>query len=75
MVVIPHTTAVRGNRWEHACPKSFLLPGAFHLQQIQPVSLPRLERRLGELESGEFQILTIKLVKLLHLATASPLPS
>ena len=33
MVIIPHTTAVRGNRWEHNCPKPFLRAGIFHLQQ------------------------------------------
>ena len=37
------------NRWEFSLPKPFLKPGAFHLQQVQPVSLPRLERRLGVL--------------------------
>jgi mRNA interferase MazF len=42
VVVVPHTTAVRGNRWEVSIPKPFLEPGAFHLQQVQPVSLPRL---------------------------------
>jgi mRNA interferase MazF len=40
LIVIPHTTAIRGNRWEASIPKSFLKPGAFHLQQIQPLSLP-----------------------------------
>ncbi len=29
---LPHTTALRGNRWEVEIPKSFLKPGAFHLQ-------------------------------------------
>ena len=70
IVVIPHTTAVRGNRWEHACPKPFLQAGVFHLQQIQPVSLPRLERKLGELSKEEFQALANRLVKLLHLSPA-----
>lgn len=67
MVVIPHTTAVRGNRWEHSCPKPFLFPGVFHLQQIQPVSLPRLERKLGELNSAEFRQIALHLIRLLNL--------
>jgi mRNA-degrading endonuclease toxin of MazEF toxin-antitoxin module len=54
MLVIPHTTAVHGNRWEFACTKSFLKSGVFHLQQIQPVSLNRLEAKLGALTSDEF---------------------
>jgi mRNA interferase MazF len=68
IVVVPHTTAIRGNRWEYSIPKPFLRPGAFHLQQIQPVSLPRLQRRLGVLAAQEFQGLATKLSQLLHLS-------
>ncbi|HEY3914224.1 MAG TPA: type II toxin-antitoxin system PemK/MazF family toxin [Verrucomicrobiae bacterium] len=47
LIVIPHTTAVRGNRWELEVPKPFFnKPGVFHLQQIQPISLARFESRL-----------------------------
>lgn len=67
IVVIPHTTSLRGNRWEQHCPKPFLQAGAFHLQQIQPVSLPRLERRLGVLTESEFKAIGSRLVKLLNL--------
>jgi mRNA interferase MazF len=67
MVVVPHTTALRGNRWEFAIPKTFLKPGAFHLQQVQPVSLPRLERKLGALTLEEFERLGKTLARLLHL--------
>ena len=55
VLVIPHTTAIRGNRWEFTCKKSFLKPGVFHLQQIQPVSLNRLETKLGALTTNEFE--------------------
>lgn len=67
MVVIPHTTALRGNRWEHVCDKPFLRPGAFHLQQIQPVSLPRLEHKLGELTTAEYKALANQIIGLLNL--------
>jgi mRNA interferase MazF len=67
MLVVPHTTAVRGNRWEFACTKSFLKSGVFHLQQIQPVSLNRLEIKLGALTSDEFQKLGKQLAALLKL--------
>jgi mRNA interferase MazF len=53
VTVLPHTTAVRGNRWEYTCHKSFLRPGVFHLQQVQSVSIAKLVRRLGELDSAE----------------------
>ena len=32
VTVLPHTTAVKGNRWELNIPKPFLKPGAFHFQ-------------------------------------------
>lgn len=67
VVVIPHTTAVRGNRRELPVPKRFLKPGLFHLQQIQPISLVRLERRLGTLSGDEFQRINDALVRLLKL--------
>ncbi len=55
VTVLLHTTALRGNRWELAIPKPFLKPGAFHLQQIQTISVARLERRLGVLTETEMQ--------------------
>jgi len=67
VVVIPHTTAVRDNRWERDIPKPFLQPGVFHLQQVQPVSLPRLERKLGTLAPEEFNRAGLALLSLLHL--------
>jgi mRNA interferase MazF len=67
VLVIPHTTAIRGNRWEFSCRKSFLKPGVFHLQQIQPVSLSRLETKLGALTADEFQMLGKQLARLLNL--------
>jgi mRNA interferase MazF len=67
MVVVPHTTAARGNGWEVAIPKPFLEPGVFHLQQVQPVSLARLERKLGTLSPEEFGRLGAALIRLLHL--------
>ena len=53
ITVVPHTTAVRGNRWEHGCKKSFLKQGVFHLQQVQSISIAKLIRRLGVLDGDE----------------------
>jgi len=53
VTVLLHTTSLRGNRWELSIPKSFLKPGAFHLQQVQSVPTVRLERRLGILNETE----------------------
>ncbi len=57
VTIIPHTTALRGNRWEISIAKSFLKDGAFHLQQIQSVPTVRLMRRLGALTIEEMQVI------------------
>ena len=68
LVVIPHTTAIRGNRWEISIPKPFLKnPGVFHLQQIQPISLARFEARLGALTPDELNAVKSNLISLLNL--------
>ena len=54
VVVVPHTTAVRNNRWELPIAKKFLKEGAFHLQQLQSVPIVRLQRKIGELTAEEF---------------------
>ena len=69
LVVIPHTTAVRGNRWELTLPKPFLQAGAFHLQQVQPISLARFDVRLGVLTTEEFKRVKETLIRLLNLQT------
>jgi mRNA interferase MazF len=68
VVIFPHTTAVRDNRWELSIPKRFLKDGVFHLQQLQSVPIVRLQRRIGEPAKEELQLLRSKLSELLHLA-------
>ena len=67
ILVIPHTTAVRHNRWEFVCAKPFLKPGVFHLQQIQPISLSRFEAKLGSLAPDELGAIGKQLAHLLQL--------
>lgn len=69
VVVVPHTTALRNNRWELDIPKPFLKPGAFHLQQIQAISIARLQKRLGTLSDDEFKRLKETLSGLLKLTS------
>jgi mRNA interferase MazF len=57
VTIIPHTTALRGNRWEISIAETFLKDGAFHLQQIQSVPTVRLMRRLGALTIEEMQVI------------------
>lgn len=61
ITVVPHTTALRGNRWEVSLPKPFLKPGAFHLQQIQSLSVARLIRCMGSLAESELETLEKRL--------------
>ena len=67
VTILPHTTALRGHRWELAVPKSFLKPGAFHLQQVQSVSVSRLARRLGVLSDEEWSTVQARLVDYFRL--------
>jgi mRNA interferase MazF len=67
VIIIPHTTALRGNRWELSIPKPFLKSGAFHLQQVQPIPIARLDTKIGELTSEEFQLVKRTLAHLLDL--------
>ncbi len=67
IVIVPHTTALHQTRWEFVLSKPFLKPGAFHLQQVQPISIPRFERRLGMLAADEFWRLKTRLVQVLRL--------
>jgi mRNA interferase MazF len=69
ILVAPHTTSLRGNKWEFKTDLPFLKPGAIHLQQIQPVSLVRLERFLGRMPTEALQQLRRQTAELLHLQT------
>jgi mRNA interferase MazF len=51
--LVPHTTSVRGTRFEVAIPKRFLKAGAFDPQGIVTVPPPRLIRKLGALDTAE----------------------
>jgi len=68
--VLLHTTSLRGNRWEFPIPKSFLKPGAFHLQQVQTVSTIKLERRLGTLTAEEMKHVLDRLASRFGLKTS-----
>jgi mRNA interferase MazF len=66
VTVLPHTTAVKGNRWELNIPKPFLKPGAFDFQQIQSISVAYLMRRLGALTVEEMDRVTVMLCQRLR---------
>jgi mRNA interferase MazF len=47
--LVPHTTSVRGSRFEVATTVRFLQPGAFNTQSLVTVPTERLIRKLGTL--------------------------
>ena len=69
VTVTPHTTALRGNEWEVAIPTPFLKERAFHIQQVQSISLPKLMQRLGSMTNEEWDLIAAKLLERLGLVT------
>ena len=55
VTLIPHTTSVRGSRFEAKAPVKFLRPGAFDAQGIVTVPWVRLVRRLGALSAEQIE--------------------
>jgi mRNA-degrading endonuclease toxin of MazEF toxin-antitoxin module len=47
--------------------KPFLKEGAFHLQQVQSVSVARLERRLGYVTADELRAIKLRLGQFLGM--------
>jgi mRNA interferase MazF len=56
VTLVPHTTSVRGTRFEVAVPKRFLNSGAFDAQGLVTVAPARLLRKLGRLEASELEL-------------------
>jgi mRNA interferase MazF len=67
-VIVPHTTSIRGNRWEFPSNLPFLKPGVFHLQQVQPISVPKLQQKLGVMPPALFDQLRRKMILELELS-------
>ena len=54
--VVAHTTSRRGNRWEVGISKPFLAEqGVFDMPRVATVASVKLERKLGELTTGELE--------------------
>lgn len=52
VTLVPHTTSVRGSRFEAVVPVSFLKAGAFDAQNLITIPHANLLRALGRLSSG-----------------------
>jgi len=54
VLLVPHTTSLRGTRFEVASHERFLKAGAFDAQNLVTVSDAKLLRRLGNLSTNDF---------------------
>jgi len=55
VTVVPHTTSLRGTRYEVSVPVRFLRPGAFDAQGIVTLPTVRLMKHMGSLSSEQLQ--------------------
>ena len=55
VTLVPHTTSVRGSRFEVAVPVRFLKPGAFDAQGLVTVPIAWLVRKVGSLNVAQMQ--------------------
>ena len=56
VTLVPHTTSLRGSRFEASVNAKFLKPGAFDAQGLVTVPLVRLVRRIGVLDQPQLQV-------------------
>jgi len=68
VTLVPHTTSVRGTRFEAAVPTHFLKAGAFDAQGLVTVAPARLLRRLGKLDHSEIGVVEAAVKHCLGLA-------
>jgi mRNA interferase MazF len=67
ITLIPHTTAVRGTRFEAEVPVQFLKAGAFDAQGLVTVPLPYAIRPLGNLSVDQMRLIEIVICRWLGL--------
>ena len=56
VTIVPHTTSLRGSRFEIHVSVPFLKPGAFLVQNVATYPNVRAIRRLGVLKSDRFDV-------------------
>jgi mRNA interferase MazF len=69
VTVVPHTTSLRGGRFEVTSSTRFLKPGAFDPQSLVTIPTVRLVRRLGVLSAQ--QLTAVEAGVLMWLGVAS----
>ncbi len=72
VTIVPHTTSVRGSRFEAPVLVNFLRAGAFDTQGIVSIPLAKLLRMLGKLKPHELAAVELRLGKWLGLPASPP---
>ena len=71
VTLIPHTTSLRGTRFEVTVPVSFLRPGGFDAQNLVTVPFAKLVRVLGRLNLPQLTPIEDVVREWLGLGTAT----
>jgi mRNA interferase MazF len=69
--LVPHTTSVRGSRFEVVSNVRFLKPGAFDAQNLVTIPIAKLVRRLGTLSDEQMTAIEDAVKTWLGFATGS----
>jgi mRNA interferase MazF len=67
LTIIPHTTTLRGSRFEIHIPLPFLKPGAFLAQSPATVPAPRAEKFLGRMTEAQVRQIEDALLEWLEI--------
>ena len=59
VTLVPHTTSVRGSRFEVTEPIRFLKPGAFDAQGLVTVPVAWLVRKIGTMSDSQIKLVEI----------------
>jgi len=68
VTLVPHTTSLRGSRFEVRVPARFLKPGGFDAQNLVTIPQAKLIRRLGALTNTQIEPVIAAICKWLGIA-------
>lgn len=55
VTVVPHTTSIRGSKFEVVVPVKFLRPGAFDVQGLVTIPVAYLVRKIGVISAAQLK--------------------
>jgi mRNA interferase MazF len=68
VLLVPHTTSLRGTRFEVASHERFLKSGAFDVQNLVTIPETKLQRRLGKLKGTQLDDVMVALFRWVGVA-------